>query len=231
MKTRSLVFAASLLAVCVAAGIWGQALPGVGAYALSNASMTVNGTTCALGGSCTPPSGALVLVEQHTASNSASLVFTSCISSTYDDYQLELVNVIPVSDAQDLRFQFSTDGGANYDSTSGHYNGNRVYRQLDGNISGTDNTVTSAGYIAATSYGNGTTLGVSGSLRLYGPGNSGVYKAIVGQTVILAGGNAAFYLINQSGLYVQAVAVNAFQFIMSSGNISSGTIRCYGIAK
>jgi len=54
MKTRSLIFTASLLAVCVAAGIWGQALPGTAGLALSNAATTVGGTSCALGSSCTP---------------------------------------------------------------------------------------------------------------------------------------------------------------------------------
>ena len=62
-----------------------------------------------------------MLLEQHTASNSATLDFTACISSAYDEYRIEFVALVPATNNVDLWLLVSTDGGSTFDSTSGHY--------------------------------------------------------------------------------------------------------------
>ena len=57
------------------------------------------------------PSGP-VLLEQHTANNTnQALGFTSWYSSAYDEYIIEIVNLIPASDCN-IGFQASTNGVA-----------------------------------------------------------------------------------------------------------------------
>src|SRR5665647_2787882 len=63
---------------------------------------------------------ALVLLEQHTASNTASLDFTACITSAYDEYLIEFVNVVPATSNNMANLLCgvggSYDTGSNYSS-------------------------------------------------------------------------------------------------------------------
>lgn len=172
-----------------------------------------------------PASGALVLLEQHTASSSASLAFTTCISATYDTYEVTLVDLQTSTNAN-LEMQVSTDGGSTYDTTSGHYLTSADY---------TDGTLTTS------STGDGTTtmtwttgLGsayiVSGRFSFYNPGSASLAKLAAGMISVWSNTTALF---NQrwTNVYKQTTAVNTFRLAASTGTLASGTARCYGIAK
>jgi hypothetical protein len=175
--------------------------------------------------------GSFVLVEQHTATNSASLNFTTGISSTYDDYQIELLNVVPVSNAVNLIMRMSTDGGATYDSGSNYFWDALSWRAGSGtvNAGGTD---TSIGLTAANSLSisNATTMGASFSLNFFQPLSTTLYKQVRGKGMMLFQDGSTRVMLEVGGQYTSTTAVNAFQFLMSSGNISSGTIRLYGLS-
>ena len=59
----------------------------------------------------------LKLLSSQTASNSASVSFTSGIDSTYNEYVFYFVDINPATDTQKLTFQTSTDGGSSYGVT------------------------------------------------------------------------------------------------------------------
>src|SRR5271165_3582301 len=61
-------------------------------------------------------SGSFVLVEEHTAASSAALNFTTCLTATYDDYDIEFVSLLPASGSNDVMLQVSTNGGSTYDT-------------------------------------------------------------------------------------------------------------------
>jgi hypothetical protein len=176
-------------------------------------------------------SGALVFLEAHTASSSASLAFTSFISSTYDTYVFELVDVLPATNATWLIAHAGTGGGPTYD-TGANYS-HTSYRYTSGAASG------AAGAAGDTSMWitNGTdTLsndatwnGVSGFVKLYNPG-SATYKKWVGEAAYRTSGSVYESLVN-SGVYQSTTAMTAIRFQMVSGNIASGTIRVYGMSK
>ena len=60
---------------------------------------------------------AYALISTQTASNSASLSFTSGISSSYFTYMFRLNFIAPQTDDAYFQFQGSTDGGSNYNTT------------------------------------------------------------------------------------------------------------------
>lgn len=64
--------------------------------------------------------GSLKLVESQTASNSAELVLSSCISSAYNNYLISIERLVPQTDNVDLHMRFSTNGGSTYDSDSNY---------------------------------------------------------------------------------------------------------------
>lgn len=173
--------------------------------------------------------GGLVLLEQHTASSSASIDFTSAISSTYDTYEIELVNVLPASGSNNLYLEFSTDGGATFD-TSAIYDFAYNYA-LANNTTGGDGHVNQAGFIVAGGALGNVNFGANGIVYLRGPLNATLQKSI---TWNIAYYHDAFNVIFQetaAGVYKNTTAVNAARFVLQTGNIASGTIRMYGRQK
>jgi hypothetical protein len=77
---------------------------------------------------------------------------------------------------------------------------------------------------------NNSAYGVCGFARLYSPGSSTLYKRVTGEIGYYAATGHQQGIVC-SGAYLSATAVNAFRVLTTSGNIASGTIRVYGIAK
>lgn len=200
-----------------------------GCAGTSNA-LTYNTSTHALGCNSISGGGALVLVEQHTASTSASLNFTTCISSTYDNYLIQIISLVPATNGVNLYFRFSTDGGSTWDSGN-NYNVNGFVARAGGSeLFGSGDTGVAQLQVndgPAGGIENGSTNGLSGTFTFYNAAS--VHPFLVFQHYGVQGGH--FLSSFGSGAYVSTTAVNAFQVLMSSGNIASGTIRCYGIAK
>ena len=59
-------------------------------------------------------SDGITLISSQTASNSASLSFTTGISSTYNVYKFVFVSIRPETDNVTFQWNASTDGGSNY---------------------------------------------------------------------------------------------------------------------
>jgi hypothetical protein len=197
------------------------------------AGVTATGTTAV---TITIPGGgggSLVLLEQHTASNSATLDFTTCISATYDEYLVEILNLVPATaGAIDLWWRVSTDGGSTYDAGANYnYVGNLTVAGGSGQAGAT------AAAQAALTIGNGPTStasngGITGSMRLVNPASTADWKRGKFSGDWVRQVDNAFATGTCSVAYtVTASAYNAFRFLMSSGNITSGTVRVYGIAK
>lgn len=184
--------------------------------------------TSASGGS----GGALVLLEQHTASASATLDFTTAITSTYDTYLIELLNVIPATDAALLWLRVSTDGGSTFD-TSASYS-DELFAFNGGGSAASGATGGTKSILTRTVRGNGSapgsSWGVTGHLTLYDPLSASLYKQFVGEVHYYHSAGVRDRGV-VGGAWESATAVNAIRFLFSSGNITSGTIRVYGIAK
>ena len=190
--------------------------------------LTYDATSSPPGWVNAPPVSGLVLLEEHTASASASLDFESWYSADYDEYQIEFIGIVPATDNTDLRMRMSTNGGSTYDSGS-----NYSYAYTNATnafVAGVGST--SAAFIIVTQGIDITVTqnSVGGSMKLIHPGSSALYKMVTMHTATFKN-DANFYTQSGTGQYKSATAVNAFRFLMSSGNIASGTIRVYGISK
>ncbi len=174
-------------------------------------------------------SGGLPVLEQHTASSSASLDFTIAISSTYDEYLIEFINIIPATNATRVQMRMSTNGGSTYDSgTNYSYNVWGANRFSNGTSVGVDSGGTEIRMMQSAG-DNTSTAGIIGFARLFSPGSTSLHKAVRGEIGFLT--SAVVETAQFTGWYRSTTAVNAFQFLMASGNIASGTIRVFGIPK
>ena len=175
-------------------------------------------------------SGGLVLLEEHTASSSAELDFTSWFSSAYDDYTIEIINLVPATNSVSLLLQFSTNGGSTYDSAA-NYNYARYYSSSTTTDAGNSHSTTENGLAFWDGdLSNSPAGSVTVSCKLFGPGNTAVYKMATWTTY---GVNAAanYYFQLFGGHWRNTAAANAFRIITSSGNIASGIVRIYGFNK
>lgn len=172
-------------------------------------------------------SGALVFLEAHTASASSSLDFTSFISSTYDDYLFELVDIV-MSTTNTLLLRCSVaaafDSGANYEGSS------FVWSSAGSAVGGTGTTSILIYPYTGRTFNTTASKSVAGHLRLVAPAGAN-HKRIYGQFL---GGDSVSSITQKLdiiGAYLSASAVDGVRFLPSSGTITSGVIRVYGYAK
>lgn len=173
-----------------------------------------------------PASSAMVLLNTLTASNSATLVDTTSLTSTFKTYLFVFSNILPVSaSAGQFLCRVSTNGGSSYLSTT--YTNAQI-------ISTTTTVAASADNIGISLIDSGTNLantagyGLNGYLYCYNPSGGTNRTMFTGQSIYLAGtGLRGMY----TGGYQDSAntAINAVQFSVVTGNLASGTIKIYGI--
>ncbi len=173
------------------------------------------------------PSGSMVLIQSQTASNSASLTFTTGITNIYDQYILNWYGVTVSGTEIVLQLQYSTDGGATYDSTAGHYNDNGF---LSTQASLFQNNATGYSGVPLTTYANtSSTDYIGGNLRMDLLASSGFNHAAY-RTGYEYQTTSGFWTYEGSANRYSGstAAINAFKIIPSSGTFS-GTFKLYGI--
>lgn len=186
--------------------------------------------------SASPPAG-LALLEEHTASSSATLDFTTrngpgqsgaTFQSDIDEYLIEVVNIIPSGSAIP-RFRFSTDGGSTFVSTTTYdwvFGFALTPTATPGDIGVQNDTsillVNTPRSIPANTSWNA-------SFRLFNPLGS-TFKVMHGISQFVDP-TSGWIPLHGGGTLKSTTAVNALRFDVSAGNITSGNVRIYGFRK
>lgn len=194
----------------------------------TNVTITGSGTTgapyviAASGGSGTYPAPVTL-----TASSSAELDFTTCLSGTYNDYEIRYRDIVRSSATAELLVQVSTNGGSTWDSTSGHYSWARAYAGVvAGNSTGFTAQQSDTGFTLTggpTASADIANSPLSGRMTLFGV-NSTNYKNFQGTQMLNSTG--VTYGEDVWEQYIVATAINAVRVIPSTGTITSGTVTC-----
>lgn len=165
----------------------------------------------------------MTLLKTLTASTSPTLTLTSTeITTTYDVYLIELDNLAPTGAAVTLQAFFSNNNGSTY-LTTGYLSGinSMVYNS---------NTITNTSSTTFIPISTPTSLYVSGYLYLYPNiavySGSGAVAFMNGQVISDYPGKFGMVVGYQS---TAGLIVNNVKFQFSSGNISQGTIKLYGL--
>jgi hypothetical protein len=176
--------------------------------------------------------GGMVLLSSQTASNSASISFTTGIDSTYKEYQFWFVDINPANDNTLLHFNGSTDGGSNYNVTKTstlffaqqNEAGSATFLGYD---TDTDLAQSTAFQPLTRDIGNGADESCAGTLTLFNPSSTTYVKHFLSSSSSYQSND---YMTTQfvAGYMNTTSAVNAVQFKMVSGNFD-GTILMYGI--
>jgi len=178
--------------------------------------------------------GNMVLISSQTASDSASISFTTGIDSTYKEYQFWFIDIHPRTDAVKFLFNLSTDSGSNYNVTK-TTTAFRAFHAEDDSATGlgyntaADLAQSTAFQVIVTGIGNTADESCAGSLQLFNPSSTTYVKHFIARTSGYYFGNDVldFHI---AGYGNTTSACNAIRFQMSSGNFD-GIIKLYGVKK
>lgn len=172
-----------------------------------------------------------VLLATKVAAASAQIDFTEFNNAIYEDYEWDLVGIIPGTNATSLRMLFSSNGGAAYDNAAANYYQSSPYME---DITDPANDGGSLAQVVLSNnsrtVGNaGGRLGVRGKVWMRNAGVAGLYTEVDFDTTYES----------STGTYVRtwgaakrtlAQDTDAVRFIQSAGTIS-GTFRMWGHTK
>lgn len=167
----------------------------------------------------------MVLIASATASNSASVDFTSISNSTYSAYKIFADNITCQTNGTTLQMRVSVGGSFQTGSVYGH----RQWRWVTGGsaASGSNSDTVMNICSAGDTMSNNSSYGNSFELTAYNQAQTTTYKrytwtftGLCSDQITVSGGG--YYLSTSN-------AVDGFRFLMSSGNLVSGTFSLYGI--
>jgi len=169
------------------------------------------------------------LLHTITASNDANVTFNSTyITNSYKKYIVSVIDLVPSTDAQHLKFLASTDDftgdlgsyqrvichePASTGGTPGQYNGSINMDPLQ--ITG------------SATCGSATGEGACFDFHLFNPSGS-LYKNVTILGTFMDNATTMRQIIGSANI-TSTSAVNAIRFFMASGNIASGIFKLYGV--
>lgn len=170
-----------------------------------------------------PVTGAMTLITTTTASNSANVLFTG-LSSTYTSYMVVVNNAIPASNGTEFRAALSTDAGSNYESTQWF-----MAQWFSGGGAASGSGGTNQYIRVASGLSNvSTNGGISAVIYLFNPARTNSAMQVQIQSTQYSNSSMGFSL--SGGVYQSTAVINAVNLLFSSGNITSGVFKLYGIS-
>ena len=177
--------------------------------------------------------GAMTLLETQTASDTATISFTSNIDSTYKEYVFKFYDIHPETNNVDFQFN-GRDGSTAYDATKTTTFFRAHHPEDDSSATliystGNDLAQGTGFQNINDNVGNGNDECVSGELHLYDPSNTTFVKHFYSRCNSYDYNDASldFYM---AGYFNVTSAIDGIQFKMSSGNIDAGTFKLYGVS-
>lgn len=176
----------------------------------------------------------LTLLGTGTASSSASLAFTSLMTSTYTVYLMVFEALLPATNGTIPYLYLSEDDGSSYTTSDMRYIAPSTFYGGSGSPSGNGgNTEASAAnfwQLTGGALSNATNQGMSGHVWLFDTQNNSSLSRMHGKLVYSS--DTTHNQIAANDVYgntVSATDKDAIKVQMSSGNIASGKVKLYGV--
>lgn len=168
------------------------------------------------------------LLATYNISSQATVDITGVINSNYDTYEIEMTDILPATDNTAIQILSSSNNGGTWDTAAGSYSYAVGFGDGTGGFS--DDGSSSATYMQLNKTGsNSADEGSTIFMKLFAA-NSAAHKLLTweGAYTAAAGG---FFWFKGAGKRRSTAVINALRVKMSSGNLTSGRIRVYGVKK
>lgn len=197
------------------AAVWNVLTPGLSGQVLTTSGAGANPSWVSF-------SSGRDLLNTLTASGSANLGDTTSLTNAYSEYDIVFENVIAATNATSCEIQLHSGGTFKTTTYS------TLVAYVTGSSAGESSTTT---FIPCSypSQSSNAGPGISGTITIYTPSNTTAEKMTLGK--FGAVNNSSVLLATTvSGVWAGGNgAVDGFQVLFSAGNITSGTIKVYGV--
>jgi len=192
-------------------------------------------------GSAVTSLGSMVFIKKLTASGSSTLSFVDgasgvVLDNTYKEYVFTFKDIHPATDDVNFTFNFSTDGGSNYNVTKTTTVFNAYHKEDNSEAALAynpyDDLAQNTGYQSLSSFGQMGTdndKSLCSTIHLFNPSSTTFVKHFIATTQFYQREDRSNNVFT-AGYANTTSAVDAVRFQMSSGNIDAGDICLYGIA-
>lgn len=169
----------------------------------------------------------MIRVDRRTASASAQIDIV--LPAGFTEFELHFDGVRPATDAANLSLQTSTDGGSTFAVTAADYNNTvEATRPGSSNVLSLSDAVATAIALSTAADTANTAVSINGKVRFF-IGDGTRQPSFRTESSALEDSVAALTMMRGFGVRSATTAINAIRIKMSSGNISIGRFRLYGI--
>ena len=159
-------------------------------------------------------------------SDSSALDVVSDITADYEHYRLVLQNVRCSQAGANLQLRVSNNLGTSYESGAADYTW--IIEENNGTVSTTTDAEDTEIHLMSPSSGTGTSNIINGSIELFSLASTDVVK-FIRWDISYKNSSNELVLVKGTGIYNTAEAIDALRVSFSSGDITSGQYKLYGI--
>jgi hypothetical protein len=174
----------------------------------------------------------LQFISEASASASAAIDFTTGIDSTYDEYELHIINAVPTGGST-FWLRTTADAGSNWAATGGDYGWELSSSTgTTGAVTNGSTTATRIELTGAATTGTASAGGFSAVIRIFDPSATAANKRISWN-----GSNATGTAMNNlevvsgCGIRGATAAINGIRVLTSVSTIASGKFKLFGVKK
>ena len=177
--------------------------------------------------------GAWNFISKQTASADATIDFTSGIDSTYKLYIFKFFNINAATNVAEFGFQANASGESGYNETMqttyylAYHNTTDTNSGLDYSAAFDLNGGTGIQTLAQD-VGSGAYENTNGTLFVFNPSSTVFSTQFYSRSTTLNGDDYACDAF-ASGYFSTTAALTNFTFKFSTGNITAGTVKMYGL--
>jgi hypothetical protein len=184
------------------------------------------------GSSWVPMDSGYHFISTQTASNSASLQWTSL--GSYNTYQIRCTDILPATNATYILLQFGEGGTPTWETANSSYGYSGYWENASGTStleSSTGDSITN-GIMVEAQVSNSVSATKNGSeaiIDIANPAGAGAKQAVVHSGGYQVSGGVNLNYIGGGAYIADTNAITAIRLIAGSGNITSGTCSLYGM--
>jgi hypothetical protein len=165
---------------------------------------------------------ALVYLSTVTASNSATVDIETTFDGTYDEYVLKIDSLVPDTATASIQCRLKVGGAYDTGSNYGH-------SSTSTSAATTITNSSSASSIAISPATISNSLPSNFTFNIHNPASITLDKTIDWHGVLHLNSARSVTIVDGAGVNSSTSAMTGIRFYMSSGNITAGKFRLYGI--
>lgn len=170
----------------------------------------------------------LRLIQTQAAAASTTIDFTAGLTATYDEYLIVLTDVVPATNITDLWVRIH-QAGAFLSGAADYYHAEWAFNSTPSTGAAGASGDTKMVLTTGLSSTGANVLG--GEVRFFVPSSAASRKAFMWHVTHVHSNGTHTGAVGAGSFLLNTSAIDGIRFVMSAGDITSGTFALYGVRK